>query len=166
MTRMLLPLLLAAAACGTATSAVPIAPAPAATPASPAEAEVRATLDRMFHAMRTGDSTALRTVLHPAARLLTTAERVGAPVAQEVPIDRFVAAVGAPHPQVWDERIANVHIRVDDHLAAAWMDYSFFLGDTFSHCGVNAVQLVRGAAGWQIVQITDTRRQDRCGVAG
>jgi hypothetical protein len=40
------------------------------------------------------------------------------------------------------------------------MNYAFYLDDQFSHCGVNAFQLVRMEAGWQIIQITDTRRRE------
>lgn len=126
------------------------------------EAEVRATVDRLFDGMRAGDSTVVRSVLHPTARLLSVDVRDGAPRIQAVPIDRFVAAVGAPHDQVWDERIRNVEIRVDDRLATAWMDYAFYLGDTLSHCGVNAFQLFRAPEGWRIVQIADTRRSQGC----
>ena len=134
-------------------------PARAQDPAQ-AAAEVRAVVDRLFDGMRQGDSTAVRAVFHPQARLLTTGIRDGQVALQEGSLDEFVRAVGTPHDEVWDERIGEVEIRVDDPLATAWMTYRFHLGDTFSHCGVNAFQFVRGESGWQVVQITDTRRRD------
>ncbi len=81
---------------------------------------------------------------------------------REDAIDAFVAAVGTPHDEVWDERIWNVQVRVDGNLATAWMDYAFYLGERFSHCGVNAFQLFRGPEGWRIIQIADTRRREGC----
>jgi hypothetical protein len=42
------------------------------------------------------------------------------------------------------------------------MNYAFFAGDTFSHCGVNAFQLFKGADGWKIFHIADTRRREGC----
>ena len=75
-----------------------------------------------------------------------------------------MAAVGSPHDVVWDERIWDVRIDVRDNLAAAWMDYAFFAGDQFSHCGVNAMQFARNADGeWKLIHLADTRRApDAC----
>lgn len=137
--------------------------APAAAPAtSPEAVEVRATIDRLFDGMRRGDSTAVRAVFHPEARLVTIGAREGKPVLAGGSVDAFVRAVGTPHDAVWDERISNVEIRVDDNLATAWMDYSFYAGEKFSHCGVNAFQLFRGPEGWKVFHIADTRRRDAC----
>lgn len=127
-----------------------------------AEQEVRAVVDRLFTGMRQGDSTVVRSVFHPEARLMSAGVRQGEPVLRRDSIDAFVRAVGTPHEQVWDERISNVQIRVDGPLASAWMDYAFYAGERFSHCGVNAFQLFRTPQGWKVIQITDTRRQTGC----
>lgn len=124
-----------------------------------AEQEVRAVVDRLFDGMRAGDSAVVRSVFHPQAGLFTTTIRDGQPLLRSDSIAAFVRAVGTPHEQVWDERISNVEIRVDDPLATAWMDYRFHLGERFSHCGVNALQFFRTPEGWKIIQIIDTRRQ-------
>lgn len=126
------------------------------------EHAVRETIQTMFDGMRAGDSSLVRVVLHSDARFLTTGERDGQPFLQEGGVEGFVQAVGTPHQEVWDERISNVTIQIDDRLAAAWMDYSFYLGETFSHCGVNAFQLFKTSDGWRIIQITDTRRIEQC----
>ena len=124
------------------------------------EDEVQAVIERMFDGMRAGDSTMVRSVFHPEARLMTTFTRDGKPMVHGGNIDGFVEAVGQPHDQVWDERISDVEIRIDDNLATAWMKYAFYLGDTFSHCGVNAFQLARTEEGWKVIQIADTRRKE------
>lgn len=124
--------------------------------------DVRAVVDRLFDGMRHGDSTAVRSVFHPEARLQSAAMRNGQPALRTDAIDGFVAAVGKPHDKVWDERISNVEIRVDGPLAMAWMDYDFYLGDMFSHCGVDTFQLFRSADGWKVIQLADTRRTE-CG---
>ncbi|HEV2130128.1 MAG TPA: nuclear transport factor 2 family protein [Longimicrobiaceae bacterium] len=118
-------------------------PAVAQTP----EQEVMATVQRLFDGMRAGDSTVVRSVFYPGARLVSVGMREGAPMLREDAIDAFLAAVGTPHDEVWDERIWNTEVRVDGNLATAWMDYAFYLGERFSHCGVNAFQLFRGSDG-------------------
>ena len=84
----------------------------------------------------------------------------------ETDAGRFLAAVAAA-PVTYDERLGEVEVRADGDLATAWMPYRFYAGDQFSHCGVNAMQLVRdgesgSGAGWRIVQIIDTRRTEGC----
>ncbi len=125
--------------------------------------EVLAVVQRLFDGMRAGDSAAVRSVLHPKARLVTALVRQGAPVVQvEDDIERFVRAVGSPRAEVWDERTRNEQVLVDGTLAVVWAEYAFYLGQTFSHCGVDAFQLAKGSEGWQIVALADTRRKDGC----
>lgn len=143
-----------------ALAAIAVAARPAAAQTATPEQEVRQVIDRMFNGMRAGDSTAVRSVFHPTARLQTTGTRQGAPMIVTDSIDAFVRLVGTPHDVVYDERISNVEIRVDDNLATAWMSYSFYAGDRFSHCGVNAFQLFRSPEGWKVIQVTDTRRRE------
>lgn len=141
--------------------AVAVQPRAAAAQTDQAAA-VRATVVELFDAMRAGDSTRVRSLMHPEARFMSAVVRQGMPGLAMGDVDRFVQAVGTPRDEVWDERIANVVVQVDRPLASAWMDYAFYLGDRFSHCGVNAFQFLQTDAGWKIVQVTDTRRQEGC----
>jgi hypothetical protein len=152
--RALFPVLLAAAA------ATPLAAQ------APAEQEVRQAVDRLFAGMRAADSTVVRAAFHPTARLQSVSVREGTTMLRTDSVDAFVRTVGTPHTEVYDERISNVQIRVDGELATAWMDYAFFAGERFSHCGVNAFQYVRVAEGWKILQITDTRRRECPNIPG
>ena len=133
------------------------------------EAEVRAVIDRLFDAMRRGDGTALAAQFHPAARLQSVgvSRQTGQPELETDSIEAFARAVGSPHPgMVWDERVSGVEIRVDGNFAQAWMNYTFYIvqGETerLSHCGVDAFQFFKGADGWKVIQITDTRRRENC----
>lgn len=118
---------------------------------------VRARLSRLFDGMRAGDSTAVRAVFVDDARLQTALPSGDSTIVRTTPIRAFVAAVGRPHDAVWDERIWDVEVRVDEPMAAAWVPYAFYRGDDLSHCGVNAVHLVRHGDGWKILHLTDTR---------
>ncbi|MDZ4673519.1 MAG: nuclear transport factor 2 family protein [Gemmatimonadota bacterium] len=139
---------------------LPAAPLAAQTP--DAVIEVRATVERLFNAMRAGDSASVRALFHPGGRIGSAVVRQSVVSVRPDPPDGFIRAVGGPRQDVWDERIADLQISVDGPLATAWMEYAFYLGDQRSHCGVNAMQLVRMAEGWQIVSLIDTRRQEGC----
>jgi hypothetical protein len=131
------------------------------------EAAVMAVVTALFDAMRAGDSTALRATLHPGATAATTFVRDGVPTLErETSLDGFVQAVGTPHEGVWDERIRDAEVEVDGTLATAWMKYAFYVGENFSHCGVDAFQLFKSADGWKIFHIADTRRREGCETPG
>lgn len=129
-----------------------------------AHEHVRTVVEPFFDGMRQADSTAVRAVLHPDARFLTTLMRGDEPVLHVGSIPQFLEAVGTPRDEVWDERIWNLDVKVDDRLASVWMEYAFYLGEQLSHCGANAFQLFHGAHGWKVIQITDTRRRDGCDI--
>jgi hypothetical protein len=126
------------------------------------EREVLDVVRRLFDAMRAGDSAAMRGLFEPTARLASVGMRQGALAVSEDSIGMFLRAIGTPHTQVYDERIANERVLVDGPYAIAWADYTFYLGDQKNHCGIDAFQLVRRPAGWRILAITDTRRREDC----
>ena len=127
------------------------------------EQAVIKTIQTLFDGMRAGDSTMLRSVLHPSAHMQSSfTNKEGLAVLREGSVDKWVQSVGTPHDKVYDEKIWSYKINVDDNLASAWTDYSFFVGEQFSHCGVNAFHLVNTTDGWKISHITDTRRRENC----
>jgi len=137
--------------------------APGAAAAQDPAADVRAAIGRLFDGMRESDSAKVGSVFHPDARMGSAVVRNGALTFRPESPAGFLRAVGAPKQVAWDERITNLRIEIDGPLASAWMDYTFHAGTRLSHCGVNAMQLVRGATGWQIISLVDTRRQEGCG---
>lgn len=136
-----------------------LAPAAATAQAADPRTEVAAVITRLFEGMRESDSTKVRSTFHADARLGSALLREGVPSYRPDGVDGFVRAVGTPKEIIWDEQIRNLRVEVDGPLATAWMDYRFYAGERFSHCGVNAMQLVRSPAGWQIASLIDTRRQ-------
>ncbi|RNI26008.1 nuclear transport factor 2 family protein [Rufibacter latericius] len=135
----------------------------APTPLSADAKAVEAAVVRFFDGMRASDSSMARSVLAPEARLLSvSAGKDGKVMPRETPINKFVEMIAQPHPQVLDERIWDVKVNIDGDLATLWCEYAFYVGDTFSHCGVDAFQLYRSPQGWKIFSITDTRRKEGC----
>lgn len=132
--------------------------APASLRAQAEEDQVMTVINRVFDAMRAGDSAMARTAFDSTARLMTAMPdglRLGS-------LNAFLNAVGSPHDAVWDEPIWDWEVQIDGPLAQVWTKYAFYLGDRFSHCGVDAFQLYRRPEGWKIIQLIDTRRQEGC----
>jgi len=112
--------------------------------------------------MRAADSAAARALFEPGTRLQTVANRQGVLTISEDSLGMFMRAIGTPHAQVYDERIANERVLIDGPYAVAWVDYTFYLDDQKRHCGIDAFQMVRRPAGWRIFGLTDTRRRENC----
>ncbi|MEP0546133.1 MAG: nuclear transport factor 2 family protein [Rhodothermales bacterium] len=130
---------------------------------TPEAAAVMAPIHRLFDGMRAADTTMMRSAFHDGSTLLSVGlDREGTVTVRETPIDQFMTGVAQPHDEVYDERLGEPEIRIDGDLATVWVPYGFYLGDTFSHCGVNAFQLARLHGDWVIIHTADSRRRDNC----
>jgi preprotein translocase subunit YajC len=124
---------------------------------------VKQTINTMFDAMRKGDSTMLRSAFHKNIVFEGVANKKDGTVELEMENHNdFIKAVGTPHKEIWDEQITFSDIKIDGDLASVWTPYKFYLGKTFSHCGVDVFQLMRTATGWKIIYVVDTRRKGNC----
>lgn len=123
---------------------------------------IREVVDQLFRGMQEGDSAMVSAVFGDDVRMYTTfTTKEGENRLMEGSLEEFLQAIGTPHEEVWDERISNVVIQVDGNLAQVWMDYSFYVDENFSHCGVNAIQMVK-LEDWKMVHLIDTRRRADC----
>ncbi|MFQ5703007.1 MAG: nuclear transport factor 2 family protein [Gemmatimonadales bacterium] len=120
----------------------------------------------LFDAMRRGDSAAVRAVFHEEGRLTRAPGHDEELIVNEAALERFIAAIGTPHDSIWDERIWDWQVEIDGNMAQVWIKYAFYLGGRFSHCGVDALQLVKSGGRWVILNLMDTmRRGDACSAA-
>jgi imidazolonepropionase-like amidohydrolase len=128
------------------------------------EKEVLAVVQRLFDAMRTRDTVAMRQVFDPGAALvgMRPGKDGTAPHVQRITAAEFAAFVAGDKRPEWIERAWSPQVRVSGTLATVWADYDFHFGQTFSHCGVDAVQLLKTAEGWRIVSIADTFVREGC----
>ena len=125
---------------------------------SPDHDAAYAVITRLFDAMRARDTTAMRALFVPNASM----QSLGATVRFE-PVDGWIASVGrAPAGLVLDERLANPVVHVDGPLASIWVDYWFFAGARFSHCGADAFLLTKQDGTWRVFSVVDTRRTQGC----
>lgn len=131
---------------------------------SPAVADsIIAVVRTLFDGMRAHDSAKVRSVFVPGAQFSRP------PAAGRAPgfttVDQFVAGVGRPDVP-WDEKFYDPEIREDGGMATVWTFFTFHRGGTFSHCGVNSIQLIRTAGGWKISGLADSNRRTGCETTG
>ncbi len=130
------------------------------------EAEIRKVIEQIFTGMEKSDSAMVRNAFTKEITMATVAKNKNNEPAlhRESSLDGFLTAVASPKQQPWHEEFWNLNIRIDGDLASAWCDYAFYLGKTFSHCGVDAFQLFRTPDGWKIFHLADTRRKEPCDI--
>ncbi|KQC01500.1 nuclear transport factor 2 family protein [Pedobacter sp. Hv1] len=127
------------------------------------ESAVKVTINRLFEGMRKSDTTMIRSAFAAKNTMETIAKnKEGKFVVRTESVNNFIKSMGTPHPEMYDERIVFTKVLIDANLASVWTDYKFYVGDKFSHCGVNSFQLFKGEDGWKIIYIIDTRRKDDC----
>lgn len=126
--------------------------------------EIQSVIASLFNGMREADSSKVSHVFYSKAVLMTSSiDKEGKQQMKQGDLKRFITAVGTPRTDLWDERLSDTLIRVDDGIAHVWTPYEFYVNDQFSHCGVNSFQLARNGAGqWKIIHLIDTRRKKGC----
>lgn len=137
--------------------------------AAPAHAQdadrsaVLATVQKVFDAMRTRDTSLLRQAFDTSARLAGVSTRGGPPTVRLTTPAAFGSAIAsAPAGDVWNERIYDPEVRIDGDVAQVWAYYTFHRNKTFSHCGVDAFMLLKVGSDWKITQLADSRRTTGC----
>lgn len=137
-------------------------PAAAQAQAADDEAAVLQVVRDLFDGMREKDEVKLRGVWHPEARLQSAGQTDdGSPALLTTEVDGFIASV-ISSPASLDEVTFDEVVRLDGNLASVWAPYNLFVNDSFQHCGVDAIHLIRSGGGWQIFQLTDTRTREGC----
>jgi hypothetical protein len=123
-------------------------------------------ITNLFTGMNKGDSALVHRAFAKDITMATvTKDKAGnVVVRRENSLAGFLKAIGTPHQEPWSEPIWNTRIEVDGNFAQVWTEYAFYVGKKFSHCGVDAFQLVNNGSGWKIIHLADTRRTADCKV--
>lgn len=120
----------------------------------------------LFDSMRSQDTTLLRSAFIENPYLATISGPVeNLSYRDASTLEDFVNSIGNHKGSKLDERIntEKIEIQSDGMMASAWVPYHFYVGDAFSHCGVNIFIMMKDEAGnWKITSITDTRKKEGC----
>ncbi len=127
--------------------------------------EILKTVTNLFDAMKAGDSAQAHSCFGKNAIFNTVEkDKTGKTFLNITQLPRFLNAIGTAHKEEWNEVMWNPTVLQDGDLAEVWANYAFYIGKTFSHCGVDAFQLVKEETGWKIVHLNYTRKKDDCGI--
>lgn len=143
---------------------VALATVPLAGHAQSDSAQVVSALTRFFDAARTKDTATVRAAFDDAARLtLLRPDPNGGVRVMTLGAQQFVQAVAGGSGL--DEPIRNVKVMIDGDLASVWAEYQVRANGAVSHCGYDALHMVRRPGGWKILSIADSFRREGCGAA-
>ena len=109
------------------------------------EVAVKQSIQNLFVGMQKGDTALVRSVFSKDALLETIkqSKETGAEIEKGNLMEFINSLANIPADVNIEERILSWDIRVDGPLATAWTEYTFFVNDEVSHCGVNAFQLLK-----------------------
>ena len=129
------------------------------------EASITEVINKLFTGMQNHDTVMVRSAFGDKVTLATVVRnREGKHVLRLEEFGAFIKLIGQPSSEPPIEEIWNLKIQIDGAFAQAWCDYAFYVGKKFSHCGVDAFQLIKTPEGWKIFNIADTRRREGCNV--
>ena len=140
-TAVLLAILLVPAAARTQEKAAPVA--------SEEREQVIAAVQQLFDAMAAHDVEGVRRVMIPEGRLFSTSGGRDASAVRSRSNQEFTDDLGKRSQKLL-ERIWNIEVRVHGNIATLWASFDFHLDGKFSHCGVDAFDLVKTTGGWKI----------------
>jgi len=122
------------------------------------QAEVVATLQRLFDALETGDAELLRSVIDPSVVMHYAETTNGRTTFGSSTVEGLATRITSSEvPLV--ERMWDPVVLIRGSLATIWTSYDFYAGSTFSHCGIDSATLMRRDGGWMIVGLSWTRQQ-------
>lgn len=131
--------------------------------AQTAEDSVKTAINKLFDGMKNSDAPLLKSAFADSAILQTIGRNAeGKIVVQNESVSEFADFVSKQPKGAADERIIYDAIKIDGPLAMVWAPYKFYFNNVFSHCGVDAFQLVRLNGEWKIQYLIDTRRKKGC----
>jgi hypothetical protein len=133
-------------------------PIEAYRPSAAEEADVLAAVQALFDALGSGDEELLRSVVDPSVVMHFSETRDGVTTFGSATLDGLATRITSSEVPLI-ERMWSPVVVVNGALATVWTPYDFYSGTNFSHCGVDAANLMRTDGGWRIVALSWTRMQ-------
>lgn len=120
-----------------------------AQPAGKEREAVMKTVQAFFDTMTAHDVDGARQILQPQGRFHAMSMKDGKPDVRAFANEEYFAQLQASK-QKMQERIWNPDVRINGLIANVTARYDFWIDGRFSHCGVDAFDLIKTEEGWKI----------------
>ena len=108
---------------------------------------VLATVQKFFDTMTSRDVAEATRILLPEGRLFSVRDDRPEPRAQA--LQTYLDGLGK-RTETYRERMWEPDVRIHGAITTVWTRYDFWIDGKFSHCGVDAFDLVKTPEGWKI----------------
>jgi len=119
-------------------------------PAAQERDAVMKTVQAFFDTMTASDVEGARQVLQPQGRFHAMSMKDGKPEVRAFSNEEYFAILQENAKQKRQERIWNPDVRINGLIATMIAPYDFWIDGKFSHCGVDAFDLIKTEQGWKI----------------
>lgn len=126
--------------------------------------EAAAVADKLFEAMRAKNADAIRALFTAEGQLVAIDKPrngQGISTRRVLAADAFAKMISEAKGE-FIEKMPEKDVKISGDFALVSGRYTFYVGEKFSHCGVNSFQLVKTEAGWRIANAASTLEFD-CG---
>ncbi|TDI37762.1 MAG: nuclear transport factor 2 family protein [Acidobacteria bacterium] len=125
------------------------------------EKAVLAAVQGFFDSMVTKDAEAAKKILIPEGRLFSVRVQDGKKIVRSSSNQDFIDGL-AKSDATWLERMWDPEVRIRGDIATVWTPYDFHINGKFSHCGIDAFDLVKKDGAWMISGGTYTVERTGC----
>jgi len=132
-----------------------------------ADAEAKQVVTDFFEAFHKQDSVTLRNLAHPTIKMQSIGSNAeGITELSTTSYGNFLKSITSiPTTTKFEEKLHSFNVQVKGPLAHVVTEYSFWVNEKMSHCGVNSFTLVKEDEEWKIAYLIDTRRKDDCNIS-
>ena len=116
-------------------------------------ADVVGTLQLLFDALETGNAELLRSAVEPSVVMRYARVQGGEATDGTTTVEELAESIESSEERLI-ERMWDPVVLVNGPLATVWTPYDFYVGDTFSHCGIDTATLLRTDDGWKITGLS------------
>jgi hypothetical protein len=120
-----------------------------------------AIVQQLFDAIGSRDPGLAEPILMPEGRFVSVREEDGNPVVRSISHEQFLRELPQGKEKML-ERMWDQEVRVHGSIATVWTPYDFYREGKFSHCGIDAVSLVKMSGRWVIAGVVYTVERTGC----
>jgi flagella basal body P-ring formation protein FlgA len=119
---------------------------------------IKAVVYKLFEGFEKNDSSIVAQTLHKKVRFRAINMQKTPSKLSESDYNDMLTGVAKSKPANWREIPSKFKIRIDNQMANVWVKYKFYLGDKFSHKGIDNFILYKEKDEWKIIFLSYTRR--------